>query len=67
MLRHFYTGHKVLPGKVEEYKEVVGEYNTRLADTKDIDVKLTGSWETAVGELDTFCKSFSMAQITLSR
>lgn len=47
--------HKIKPGHVEEYKELIAKYYDSLAKSTEIDVKLTGSWEVVVGELDTFC------------
>lgn len=47
--------HKVKPGRVNEYRKLVEEYYGNLAANKDYDMKLTGSWEVVVGELDTFC------------
>lgn len=51
-----YTEHSVKPGKVAEYKALVGEYYDKLAKDKDFDLKLTGSWEVVVGDIDTFCQ-----------
>lgn len=46
--------HKVKPGKVQEYRKLVEEFYTSLANNPEYDMKLTGSWEVVVGELDTF-------------
>jgi len=51
---HGFETHRVKPDKVEEYKKAAEEhYGTLLADP-NLHVKLTGSWETTVGPLDTF-------------
>lgn len=47
--------HKVKPGRVAEYRKLVEEFYTSLANNPEYDMKLTGSWEVVVGELDTFC------------
>jgi len=33
-----------------------GEYYTGLISDPELQVKLSGSWETLVGEQDTFCE-----------
>jgi hypothetical protein len=49
------TGHKVKPGYVEEYKDLISQHYGKFLKTDNPDVKLTGSWEVVVGDLDTFC------------
>ncbi|GAA98598.1 uncharacterized protein L969DRAFT_95172 [Mixia osmundae IAM 14324] len=55
---HEIQKHKVYPGKVDEYKELIGNFYTHIANSPAYAVKLTGSWETIVGELDTFYHIF---------
>ena len=50
------TGHSVKPSRVVEYKALIEEYYDKLAKDKQFDVKLTGSWEVVIGNLDTFCR-----------
>ena len=47
--------HRVKPDRVDEYKSLVAQFYDSLAKNPDVDIKLTGSWEVIVGELDTFC------------
>ncbi|THH21211.1 hypothetical protein EW146_g301 [Bondarzewia mesenterica] len=51
---HAFEVHRVKPGNVEEYKQAAEKYYTGLRDDKDLKVKLTGNWETIIGEQDTF-------------
>jgi len=46
--------HRVKPDRVDEYKSLVAQFYDSLAKNPDVDIKLTGSWEVIVGELDTF-------------
>ncbi|KZT43895.1 NIPSNAP-domain-containing protein [Sistotremastrum suecicum HHB10207 ss-3] len=51
---HAFEVHRVKPDSVEEYKKAAEKYYTGLVADKDLNVKLTGGWETLVGEQDTF-------------
>ncbi|QRW09291.1 NIPSNAP protein [Ceratobasidium sp. AG-Ba] len=51
---HGFETHRVHPDKVEEYKKAAQEHYEALLADPDLHVKLTGSWETTVGPLDTF-------------
>ncbi|KAF8602047.1 NIPSNAP-domain-containing protein [Ceratobasidium sp. AG-I] len=51
---HGFETHRVKPDKVEEYKKAAGEHYAALLANPDLHVKLTGSWEHVIGELDTF-------------
>ncbi|CAD6583015.1 MAG: hypothetical protein CYPHOPRED_002212 [Cyphobasidiales sp. Tagirdzhanova-0007] len=51
---HSVTRHSVKPSRVVEYKALIEEYYDKLAKDKQFDVKLTGSWEVVIGNLDTF-------------
>jgi len=51
---HAFEVHRVKPDKVDEYKKASEKYFTAVASDKELKVKLTGSWEIVVGNLDTF-------------
>lgn len=51
---HGFEVHRVQPGKVEEYKQAAERYYTGLRDDAELRIKLTGNWETIIGEQDTF-------------
>jgi hypothetical protein len=51
---HAFEVHKVKPDSTEEYKKAAGEYYSSIASDPRLNVKLTGSWETLIGEQDTF-------------
>jgi len=51
---HGFEVHKVKPSKVDEYKAAAKDYYASIKDDPELHVKLTGSWETVVGEQDTF-------------
>lgn len=51
---HGFETHRVHPDKVDEYKKAAQEHYEALLAEPDLNVKLTGSWETTVGPLDTF-------------
>ncbi|KAH7104862.1 NIPSNAP-domain-containing protein [Auriculariales sp. MPI-PUGE-AT-0066] len=51
---HSFEVHKVAPAKFDEYKKAAERYYTGLVSDSDLHVKLTGSWETVVGETDQF-------------
>jgi len=51
---HELLEHKVHPSKVHEYKQRIGDYYARIGDKFSDDVRLTGSWECIIGEMDTF-------------
>ena len=40
-------------------------YYTGIKNDPELRVKLTGSWETVIGELDTFCKRVQSPFVTL--
>lgn len=46
--------HKVKPEKVAEYVEMIGEEYPKIAEDKDNNVHLVGSWKVEIGEADTF-------------
>lgn len=46
--------HKVKPEKVAEYVELIGEEYPQIAEDKDNNVHLVGSWKVEIGEADTF-------------
>ncbi|KAJ2476961.1 hypothetical protein IWW56_004615 [Coemansia sp. RSA 2131] len=50
---HELATHNVKPGCMEEYKAVVGELYPLIVRNLSPGVKLVGSWETDIGELDT--------------
>ncbi|KAH8099830.1 NIPSNAP-domain-containing protein [Cristinia sonorae] len=51
---HGFEVHRVKPEAVEEYKKAAEGYYATIKDDPELHVKLTGSWETVVGEQDTF-------------
>jgi len=51
---HAFEVHRIQPSKRDEYKKAAEKFYTSLAADEDLKVKLTGSWEVCVGELDTF-------------
>ncbi|KAK0455880.1 NIPSNAP-domain-containing protein [Armillaria borealis] len=51
---HGFEVHRVKSDKTEEYKVAAERYYTGLLKDPEMKVKLTGSWETLVGEQDTF-------------
>ncbi|KAG6919019.1 hypothetical protein DXG01_009729 [Tephrocybe rancida] len=51
---HGFETHRVRPDKTEEYKKAAEAYYMGIKDDPKLHVKLTGSWETVVGEQDTF-------------
>ncbi|KAJ2816496.1 hypothetical protein IWW50_006480, partial [Coemansia erecta] len=50
---HELATHNVRAGGMDAYKAVVGELYPRIVRNQGPGVKLVGSWETDVGELDT--------------
>ncbi|KAJ2843435.1 hypothetical protein GGI22_007205, partial [Coemansia erecta] len=50
---HELTMHRVKPGHMDEYKSVVAELYPRIVRNLSPKVKLVGSWETDIGDLDT--------------
>ncbi|KAI1782696.1 NIPSNAP-domain-containing protein [Ganoderma leucocontextum] len=46
--------HKVKPDSVTEYKKAAEAYYTAIKDDPELHVKLSGSWETVIGEQDVF-------------
>ncbi|KAH9837248.1 NIPSNAP-domain-containing protein [Rhodofomes roseus] len=51
---HGFEVHKVKPDAVEEYRKAAEQYYSIIKDDPELHVKLTGSWETVLGEQDTF-------------
>ncbi|KAI7852434.1 NIPSNAP-domain-containing protein [Circinella umbellata] len=51
---HELQKHKVKPEKVEEYINLVTSYFPKMANDPRNELHLCGSWETVIGELDTF-------------
>ncbi|KAL4269118.1 NipSnap family protein [Pleurotus pulmonarius] len=51
---HSFETHRVKPDRVEEYKKAAEAYYTGIVADSPLKVKLTGSWETVIGEQDTF-------------
>jgi len=51
---HAFEVHKVKPDEVDKYKKAAEKYYTGIVSDPNLHVKLTGSWETVVGEQDTF-------------
>lgn len=55
---HSIVFHEVLPDKVDEYVETVGNWYPRTASMPENKVHLVGSWRTEVGDTDTFGTCF---------
>ncbi|KAG5652447.1 proteasome core particle subunit beta 3 [Sphagnurus paluster] len=51
---HGFETHRVKPDKTEEYKKAAEAYYLGIKDDPKLHVKLTGSWETVIGEQDSF-------------
>jgi len=51
---HDFEVHRVKPDRAEEYKKAAERYYIGLKEDPTLQVKLTGNWETIVGEQDTF-------------
>ncbi|KAF9015675.1 NIPSNAP-domain-containing protein [Cyathus striatus] len=51
---HSFEAHCVKPEKIQEYKKAAERYYTGVKDDTQLRVKLTGSWETLVGQQNTF-------------
>ncbi|KAF5385325.1 hypothetical protein D9615_001196 [Tricholomella constricta] len=51
---HGFETHRVKPDKTEEYQRAAETYYLGIKDDPKLHVKLTGSWETVVGEQDSF-------------
>lgn len=51
---HGFETHRVKPDKTQEYKRAAERYYLGIKDDLKLNVKHTGSWETLVGEQDTF-------------
>jgi hypothetical protein len=51
---HGFEIHRVRPDKAEEYKKAADAFYTNVKNDSEMGVKLTGSWEVLVGEMDTF-------------
>ncbi|KAJ2611254.1 hypothetical protein H4S08_003243 [Coemansia sp. RSA 1365] len=50
---HELATHQVRPGCMDEYKAIVSELYPHVVRTHSPGVKLVGSWETDIGDLDT--------------
>lgn len=64
---HGFEIHKVKPDAGEAYKKAAEGYYAAIKDDPALHVKLSGSWETIVGEQDTFCKSFGYVFDSVNR
>jgi len=51
---HGFEIHRVKPEAGDAYKKAAEKYYSAIKDDPKLNVKLTGSWETLVGEQDTF-------------
>jgi len=51
---HEISEHKVHPGRLAEYRQSIGEYYSKIGETLPEYLRLTGSWECVVGDMDTF-------------
>jgi hypothetical protein len=51
---HGFEVHQVKPDSIDEYKAAAERYYAGIKDDPRLHVKLTGSWETLVGNQDTF-------------
>lgn len=51
---HGFEVHRIKPEASDAYKKAAEKYYTGIAEDPDMHVKLSGSWETIVGEQDTF-------------
>lgn len=51
---HGFEVHRVKPDALDEYKAAAEKYYTGIAEDPEAHTKLTGSWETLVGQQDTF-------------
>ncbi|KDQ18252.1 hypothetical protein BOTBODRAFT_171909 [Botryobasidium botryosum FD-172 SS1] len=51
---HSFHFHHVKPDSLEQYKKAAEKFYAGVAADPSLSVKLTGSWETVLGDLDTF-------------
>ncbi|KIY73570.1 NIPSNAP-domain-containing protein [Cylindrobasidium torrendii FP15055 ss-10] len=51
---HSFEVHRVKPSHIDEYKQAAERYYTGIKDDAKLHVKLTGAWETVIGEQDMF-------------
>lgn len=51
---HVFEFHRVKPDASEEYKKAAERFYAGIRSDSNLHVKLTGSWEVIVGEMDTF-------------
>jgi len=51
---HGFETHRVKPDKIDEYKKAAERYYKGIQEDPRLNVKLTGNWETLVGDQDTF-------------
>ncbi|EGO04629.1 hypothetical protein SERLA73DRAFT_173886 [Serpula lacrymans var. lacrymans S7.3] len=51
---HGFEVHRVKPDAVEVYKHAAAKYYAGIKNDPELHVKLTGSWETIVGDQDAF-------------
>ena len=58
--------HKVKPERVAEYVEMIGEEYPKIAEDKDNNVHLVGSWKVEIGEADTF-GGFHILKISVAK
>lgn len=52
---HEIQRHVVRPDKLDEYKSLLAAHYPRIADDDKYPVRLVGSFEVQVGEMETFC------------
>jgi hypothetical protein len=51
---HSIVYHQVEPKHVDEYVSLIGEWYPKMAQSKELNVHLVGSWRTEIGDCDTF-------------
>jgi len=51
---HAFENHRVKPDRIDEYKKAAETYYKGLIEDPRLHIKLTGNWETCIGEQDTF-------------
>ncbi|KAF8971738.1 NIPSNAP-domain-containing protein [Flammula alnicola] len=51
---HDFEMHRAKPDKIDEYKKAAERYYKGIQEDPQLHVKLTGNWETLVGDQDTF-------------
>ncbi|KIM47480.1 hypothetical protein M413DRAFT_439140 [Hebeloma cylindrosporum] len=51
---HDFEKHRVKPERIDEYKKAAERYYRGIQEDPELKVKLSGNWETLVGDQDTF-------------